>query len=303
MWLAALWMTTGAWACDGQKLAGIQTTIANAPNADLRRKKLMTALNDACAFPIPVAEALRTIPSASQPDGFKLEVTAVRKASSEWNAACTGGSMALERAIAARGPARRDALWGPCDLQRYRFADSNELASAEGYVFLGILVARHFGDQGVEDRVGIPLLRTLVGVGERSATPAPAATGVWATARDAASSAATLSWDALTQPKAQELLDLCRQASSRPPPERIANKKVEFDVCAQAGRAIDGAALLTAPYTLSMQGQTVNAGYYAAAQLANGDDLLLVTCADEEVRGAVQWLVTQIRKGFLPAVP
>lgn len=302
MWMAALWLTTGAWACDSDKLAAVQTTIATAPNADLRRKKLMSSLNEACTFPLPVAEALRSIPSVSLPDGFKLEVTAARKASSEWNAACTGGSMALERAIAARGPARRDALWGPCDLQRYRFIDSNELASAQGYVFLSILVARHFDDQGVSDRVGIPLLRTLIGAGETTAPP-PTATGVWATARDAASAAANLPWNGLTQLKAQELLDLCRQTASRPPPERIANKKVEFDVCAQAGRAIDGAGLQTAPYALTLQGQTVNAGYYAAAQLANGDDLLLATCADEEIRGAVQWLVTQIRKGFLPAVP
>ncbi|MCA9490064.1 MAG: hypothetical protein KC621_09075 [Myxococcales bacterium] len=300
--MAALWMTSGAWACDPKKLGEIQTSIASAPNDDLRRKKLMSSLNDACTFPVPVAEALRAIPSVSLPDGFKLEVTAARKASSEWNAACTGGSMALERAIAARGPSRRDALWGPCDLQRYRFVDSNELASAQGYVFLSILVARHFDDQGVEDRVGVPLLRTLVGAGE-SAAPAPTSSGYWAAARDSASAAANLPWNGLTQVKAAELLDLCRQASSRPPAERIANKKVEFDVCAQAGRAIDGAALQTAPYSLSLQGQTVNAGYYAAALLANGDDLLIATCADEEIRGAVQWLVTQIRKGFLPAVP
>lgn len=288
MWLAALLTTSGAWACDAEKLAAIQTTIASAPNPDLKRKRLMTALGGACTFPLPVAEALRSIPIAAPPDGFKLEVAAARKATSEWNAACQGGTMALERAIQARGPTRRDALWGPCDLQRYRYVTGDELAVAEGYVFLSVLVARHFEEQGVEDRVGIPLLRTL---------------GAGATARDAAGAAATLPWNGLTEAKAKELLDLCRQTAARPTAERITNKKVEFDVCAQAGRAIDGAGLQADPYTLSLQGQTVNAGYYAAALLANGDDLLLATYADEEVRGAIQWLVTQIRKGFLPSAP
>ncbi len=298
LWLTVVALTRPASACDAEKLVAAQAALAAAPNPDLKRRRVLSGLNGACTFPTRIADALRSMPSASPPDAFKLELAAARQSPNEWVAACPAGSMALEKAANTRGPARRDALWGPCDLQRYRYVTGEELAVAEGHVLLSVLVAKHFQEQGVEDRVGIPLLRVLAGVGEKVA--APTGGDLWATASAAASSAASSPISALGAETANQLGALCEQLAARPVAERISKRKVEFDTCAQAGRAADAAGLEGAPYFVELRGQTVNAGYYAAATLANTDDLLLQNLADLEVKNSIEWLVGQIRKGALP---
>ena len=304
-----VWLTTmllgepAAHACDATKLTAARDAIAAAPNPDQARRRLIAAVAGACTFPARIAEALRQMPSATQPDSFKIELAAVRASPSEWTTACPAGSFALEKAAVTRGPERRDVMYDPCNLMRFRFATSDEFAVADGYVFLATLLARQLQEEGVEDRIATPILRTLAGVGAKPTVVAT--TDVWGAGRADASAAAATQWgqkdEAGWLALADGLLARCDELAARPPAERSKNRQVEFDVCSQAGRAASNAGATGEPHVRELGGQPITVGYWAAATLGNTDDMLVRNCRDEELKNTLGWYVTQIRKGAIPA--
>jgi hypothetical protein len=303
---ALLWQESTAHACDATKLTAARDAVASAPNPDQARRRLASAVAGACTFPTRIQEAFKQIPSAAATDATKIEIAAMRASPSEWTTACPAGPSALEKGAVVRGVQRRDALYDPCNLLRFRFSTSDEFAVADGYVFLAIIAARHFQEVGVEDRVALPILRTLAGV-DRAGAAAPAAAGgdVWATARMEASSAGSLQWgqrdEAGWGTLASELLARCDELARKPPAERSKNRQVEFDVCAQAGRAASNAGLTADPHVREIKGQPVVVGYWAAALIAQSDDMLVQNCRDAELKNTLAWYLTQVRKGEIPA--
>lgn len=301
---AMLLHAPAAHACDTAKLTAARDAIPAAPNPDQARRRVAAALAATCTFPTRVQEALRQIPAAAQPDSFKLEIAALRASPSEWTTACPAGPAALEKGAVVRGVQRRDALYDPCNVLRFRYATSEEFAVADGYVFLSIVVARHFQEIGVEDRVAFPLLRTLAGV-DRAGQPAAAPVAdAWAAARTEASEAAALQWGARDEAGwsslADTLMTRCDELARKAPTDRSKNRQIEFDVCAQAGRAASNASATGAPHVREVKGQPVMVGYWAAAALAVADDRLIANLRDEELRQTLSWYLQQIRKGELP---
>lgn len=302
---ALLWQGSTAHACDAAKLTAARDAIASAPNPDQARRRLVSAIGAACTLPTRIQEATKQIPSAAQTDSFKIEIAAMRASPSEWTTACPAGPSALEKGAVVRGVQRRDALYDPCNLLRFRYATSDEFAVADGYVFLSIVVARHFQEVGVEDRVALPILRTLAGV-DRAGAAAPAPTGdVWATARVEASEAAALQWgqrdEAGWATLASSLLGRCDELARRSPTERSRNRQIEFDVCAQAGRAASNAGATGDPHVREVKGQPLVVGYWAAALIAQSDDMLVQNCRDAELKNTLSWYLTQVRKGEIPS--
>lgn len=301
---AVLLQEPTAHACDVAKLTAARDAIPNAPNPDQARRRVAGALAATCTFPTRIQEALRQIPAAAQPDSFKIEIAALRASPSEWTTACPAGPAALEKGAVVRGVQRRDALYDPCNVLRFRYATSEEFAVADGYVFLSIVVARHFQEIGVEDRVAFPLLRTLAGV-DRAGQPAAAPTAdVWGTARNEASEAAALQWGSRDEAGwtslADSLMARCEELGRKPPTERSRNRQVEFEVCAQAGRAASNAGATGDPHVREVKGQPLMVGYWAAAAIAVADDMLIKNLRDEELKNTLTWYLTQIRKGELP---
>jgi hypothetical protein len=295
-----------AFGCDVAKLTAARDAAAAAPNADLARRKVLGALATSCTFPAKIAETMRSMQSASTIDSYKLEVAGIRQTPQEWITACPAGNRALEQAANVRGPQRRDALYAPCGLERYKFSTSEELATADGYVLLATLVARHFEDVSVEDRVAIPVLRALAGIGTKPATtPAPAGADVWASARQETAGVAILAWDARDEAGwteiATAMLGWCDALVARPIAERRTNKQVEFDTCVQAGRAASNASLSGPPHVKEINGTPIVVGYWAAVLLANGSDDLIRNMRDAEVRNTLTWYLQQLRKGQIPA--
>jgi hypothetical protein len=302
---ALLLSAAPAHACDPAKLTAARDAIPSAPNPDQARRRLAGAIGQACTFPARLREALQQIPSAAPTDSFKIEVAAVRQSPTEWTTACPAGPSALEKGAVARGVQRRDALYDPCNLLRFRFATAEEFAVADGYVFLATVVARHFQEVGVEDRVGVPILRTLAGVDRAGAAASAPSADPWAAARVEASDAAATQWGALDEAGwtslADRLLARCDGLAQRPPSERSRNRQVEFDVCAQAGRAASNAGVAGDPHVREIKGQPVVVGYWAAAAIAMSDDMLVQHCRDAELKNTLAWYLTQIRKGEIPA--
>lgn len=302
-------LAAAAFACDATKLTAARDAAAAAPNPDLARRKVLGALAQSCTFTPKIAETMRNMQSASTIDSYKLEIAGLRQSSAEWTTACPAGTRALEAAATTRGPQRRDALYGPCGLDRYRFATSDEAATADGYLLLATLVARHFEDVSVEDRVAIPLLRTLAGVGSRAPAPAAGSPGatddVWQTARQESAAIAILAWNAHDEAGWSEvataMLGWCDALAARPIQERRLNKQIEFDTCVQAGRAASNAGASAPPLVRDVNGTPIVVGYWAAVILANGSDDLIAHLRDVEVRNTLTWYLQQLRKGQLPA--
>jgi hypothetical protein len=303
--LTALFLiATPARACDTTKLTAARDAIAAAPNPDQARRRLAAAIAGACTLPVRFQEALKQIPSAAQPDSFKIEIAAMRQSPSEWTTACPAGPGALEKGAVVRGVQRRDALYDPCNLLRFRFATSDEFAVADGYVFLAVVVARHFQEVGVEDRVALPILRTLAGVDRAGQAAAAPASDAWGQARAEASEAAAAQWGAYDEAGwlelADRLLSRCDELARKNPMERSKNRQIEFDVCAQAGRAASNGSASAEPLVRQLKGNPVIVGYWAAAAIAVADDSLVANLRDAELKNTLTWYLQQLRKGEIP---
>jgi hypothetical protein len=305
--VALLAPAEAAHACDAELLAITAKNMRSAKDPELRLKKLAGSLAESCRFVPALREVLGTVPSVPPSGRAGLERKAVTGDEAAWGAACAGGMPAFEQASAAAGAARAAALWGPCDVQRYRFTDEAGLAQADGLVILSLLVARHFEANGVDDALAIPLLRGLAGVS--GAAPAAAAAsaggGPWAAARAEIDAVKGKAFDAMPadQWKAvgARMLPVCEAARGRPEAERRANRQLEYDVCAHAGFAADNAGTQEAPLFRAVGGKQVNWGYYLAAATARPDPTLVTRTADETVRGAVSWYVDQLKAGAFPS--
>jgi hypothetical protein len=100
---------------------------------------------------------------------------------------------------------------------------------------------------------------------------------------------------------AAALLPLCEQVRSRPTTERQKNRTLEFETCAEAGRAAENLGPQAAPYFRPVGAQTVNWGYYLAGASARADPTLVGFAKDPEIKSAVGWYVSQLEAGKLPA--
>lgn len=298
------WLAATALACDVEKLEAARTELAKAPNEDLQRRKLLGALGQACTFAPGVADAVKLVPSASATDAFRIEAKAATNEVAAWTAACPGGKSTLDTAIATTGALRRDALWVPCDLERFHYVTRDELALADGYVILSVLLAKHFQEQRVPEFTGIPLLRALAGLAPERPPTGPAAADVWAQAREAASIIASTRWDGLDEAgwleRAGQMVEWCQAVRERPVGERQQHKQVEYDVCAQAGRATENANASGPPHVVAIGSTAANLGYWGAASTAYGDRALLQNTTDTAIKNAVAWYVQQIESGALP---
>ena len=96
------------------------------------------------------------------------------------------------------------------------------------------------------------------------------------------------------------LLPLCETLRGRPTTERQANRQLEFDTCAEAGRAADNAGAQGAPLFRPVNGTTANWGYYLAGASAKGDPTLVSLAKDETIKSRVGWYLQQITAGALP---
>jgi hypothetical protein len=130
---------------------------------------------------------------------------------------------------------------------------------------------------------------------------------VWATARDSAASTASIAWNGLDEAgwraRGEQLLGWCEAVRARPPAERQKNRQVEYDVCAQAGRAAENANAQEPPLFRPVGGTPVNYGYYAAASTAFGDRALVDHTSDEALRNSVSFYVGELDKKALPIAP
>jgi hypothetical protein len=187
---------------------------------------------------------------------------------------------------------------------RYKFAAPGELANATGTVFVALMVAKHFEEKGVPDQLAIPLVRGLAGLGPAQATAAGAPSDPWTAAKSAVDGVVGKAYDALPVDQwtaaAGKLLGLCEQLRARPVPERQKNRTLEFETCAEAGRAADNLGAQAAPYFRPVGAQTLNWGYYLAGATAKTDPTLVGSARDEEIKGAVGWYVQQLQAGSLP---
>lgn len=303
MWIFG-WAIASADACDQELLAQTKKDLESSrASTDVKFRKLVGSLAESCTFTPTLDQMLTSLTGADTPTRPGLERKVVLGELGAWSTACAAGEPAFSAAFAATGAAREAALYGPCDVQRYKFAAPGELAAATGGVpFLSLLVARHFESQQVPDAVAIPLLRALAGLGAQAA--APVATDVWATARTAVDLTATTKFDGLTADQwsaaAQGLLPLCEQLRARPTAERQKSRALEFETCAEAGRAAENSGRQDPPAFRPVGAQLVNWGYYLAAAAAKIDGTLLVNARSEEIKGAVGWYVQQLQAGTLP---
>jgi hypothetical protein len=299
----ALWLASQpAAACDTELLEATLTNLRAGTNPDLKLRKLAGSLAESCTFAKGLSAMLGSIPHTDPPGRPKLEQKVVLEEPAVWNTACPGGKATFDAAFAQSGAARAATLYAGCDMARYKYVTQDELASAGGLIYTSIIVARHFQDKGVPDPLALPLLRGIVGLPEAQATP-PAA-DPWAQARDRVAQVASKPFEGLPAAEwtnhAGALLPLCETLRTRPVAERSKNRQLEFDTCAQAGRAIDHAGIETAPYFRQVGSTPVNWGYYLAAGLAKGDPTLASFAKDEEMKSTVTWYLQQINSGALP---
>jgi hypothetical protein len=302
--LSMLWFVDQARGCDQALLTQTKTDFESShAAADVKFRRLVGSLAESCEFSPGLSSTLTALTGADIPMRPGMEKKVVTSDAAAWSAACPGGSAAFDAAYAATGDAREAALFGPCDVARYRFAAPGELAHATGVVFVALLVAKQFELQQVPDAVAIPLERYLAGLGAAPATPA--APDPWTTARTAVDAVSTKPYSALPPDQwatqAQTLLGLCETLRARPTTERQKNRPLEFDTCAQAGRAADASGQQTAPQFSTVAGKSVNRGYYLAGATAKADSTLVDFCKDAEVKSAVGWYVQQLQSGALPS--
>jgi hypothetical protein len=301
--LLAFWLVSQpAAACEKELLEATLTNLRAGTNADLKMRKLAGSLAESCTFPRGLTSMLGTIPHTDAPGRPKLEQKVVLEDPNVWNTACPGGKATFDAAFAQSGAARAATLYAGCDMARYKFVTQDELANATGLVYTSIIVARHFQDKAVADVLALPLLRGLAGLPEAQAA-APAA-DPWAQARDRVTQVASKPFEGLPAAEwtthANALLPLCEALRTRPVSERSKNRQLEFDTCAQAGRATDHAGIETAPLFRQVGSTPVNWGYYLAAGLAKGDPTLVSYAQDEEMKGTIGWYLQQINSGALP---
>lgn len=296
-------------ACDDELLAMTVKNLAAGKDPEYRLKKLAGSLAESCRFVPALRDALATVPSVTPAGRAGLEKKAVTGDPAAWSAACAGGMAVFEAASALSGAERAAALWGPCDVQRYRFTDQAGLDRAQGMVFVSLLVAKHFEANGVRDDLALPLLRGLAGVSAAPATSASASAAAgadpWAAARKEVEGVRGRPFDALPADQwgtiAGRMLPLCESVRARPEAERRTQRQAEYDVCALAGFAADNSGSQEAPLFRSVGGKPVNWGYYLAAATARPDPTLLTRTADETVRNAVTWYVEQLEAGAFPS--
>jgi hypothetical protein len=168
-----LWvLAPEAHACDTKLLEMTRADLAAPKGEDFKLRKLAGSLAESCRFSPALTDALAYVPSAQPSGRGRLEQKAVTGDAAGWTAACAGGSATFDAAFAATGQARAAALYGPCDLQRYKFATESELADATGLVFLAVMVAQHFESKAVTSDLAIPLLRGLAGLPPQAAAAA-----------------------------------------------------------------------------------------------------------------------------------
>lgn len=307
-WLMTAWGAFGgvqAFACDNALLEQTRTDLGAAKSPDFKLRKLAGSLAESCSFPKGVRDALANIPSVDPSARAKLEQKAVLAEPQAWTSACAGGTAAFEAAFGASGSARSVALFKPCDMQRYKFTTEAEFGQASGLVFLSLLVAKHFEEQSVPDGLAIPLLRGLAGIPEGVAPAGAAApTDPWVAAKDAMAPVVGKAFEAMSETEwasnAGRLLVLCETLRSRPSAERMKNRQVEFDTCAQAGRAADNVTGEPEPLYRSLAGTRVNWGYYLAGAVAKGDPTLVSLAKDATIKGSVGYFLQQITSGGLP---
>lgn len=294
-----------ALACDPARVQQGIDEVRAAKTPELARATAATALSQACRFLPGVADMMKALPSATAAETGKIDLRAAMDTAEGWKAACKGGDATLQKARALSGAERNRVLWTECDLGRLKLGTQTGFERADGAVYLAILAANHLDEHGIADPVRNPLLFALAGIGGSATGGGP--TDAWTQARDAAAAVTALAWNDLTEAqwavKAADLLGRCEALRSRPVPERQKNRQVEFDVCAQAGRAAENANAPAPPLFQVVAGQTVNRGFYLAATVAKGDPGMLSRMPDETLRGSIAWYVQQIDAAALPVTP
>lgn len=302
--LGCLVLTRPATACDTELLEATLTNLRAGNNPDLKLRKLAGSLAESCSFGGGLTSVLGTIPSVDPPGRPKLEQKVVLGDPAAWTAACPGGMDTFNAAFAQTGAARAATLYSGCNIARFKYITQDELAQAQpgGLPYLSVIVAKHFQDKGVADAIAIPLLRGMVGLPEGQ--PAPAAADPWADARSRLALVQGKAFEAMPATDwgthAAALLPLCEALRKRPVPERQKNKQVEFDTCAEAGRAADHAGTQQPPHFRMVGSTNANWGYYLAAGLAKADPSLVNFTKNEEIKGTVSWYLQQITSGALP---
>jgi hypothetical protein len=302
-----------AWGCDAELLAVTKGDLASAKNDDYKIRRLAGSLAESCDFVPTLASVLGTVPSTEIPNRPKLEQKVVTSEAAAWSSACPGGAVTFQTAFAQAGDERAKTLYAGCDLGRLAFATEAELGKANGFVFLAILVGKHLQEQKVPETVAQPLVRALAGisgaappmtpVASAPAAAAPAA-DPWAAARErvagVAGKPATAFPAADWSQRATALLQSCEALRARPAVERIANRALEFDTCAEAGRAADHTGTQVAPLFRPAGATTANWGYALAASVARTDPNLITAHRDETIRSRVGWYLQQLSSGAMP---
>lgn len=174
------WWST-AWGCDPELLAMTKGDLASTKSEDYKLRRLAGSLAESCSFVPTLAAQLATVPSVEIPNRPKLEQKVVTSEAAAWTAACPGGAATFQAAFAQSGAERAHTLFTGCELARLGFATESELASANGLVFLAVLVGKHFQEEKVPDAVAWPLARGLAGI-SGAAPPAAAPTAAAAPA-------------------------------------------------------------------------------------------------------------------------